>query len=111
MIEIIPKKHHYQKQINYPVEEAQEGFDYYEFEVRTSGNIAEDIPSQLHERLVEIIDKERWTYDALPSIKIDNCVLRVNTTLSYVEHISGNLENLLDKKYIQESLQEGIEPY
>lgn len=109
MINIIQGEHHYQRQINHPVDRAQEGFDYYDYIIETSGNIAEEIPHSLYLRLLKHV--QGWDPDKIDIVEIQGCKFRVDGALVYIEHLDGNLSALLDDTEIQEALREGTQPY
>ena len=105
MIDVIVGKHHYQREIKYPVERAQEGFDYYEYEVVASGNIANDLPLDTHNKIAELT--KTWTEDKVGTISYSGCKLRLTGDLCYIELLEGDPEDLVDDTTIQEKIKEG----
>ena len=103
MIEIIPTKHHYQEEILYPVDNAQEGFDYYEYKIVCEGNIAHDLPQKAIDDISDIV--KNWDEDKIDSIEYNGCVLRLCGDMCYIELTGGDISNLFDEWDVQDKIK------
>lgn len=104
MIDIITGEHHYQREILYPTDNAQEGIDYYEWTAEAIGNIADDLPGKVIDDIHDIV--ENWDDDKIDIIYYKGCVLRLTGDMCYIELTGGNVANLLDGDEIQEKIKD-----